>query len=202
MDELQFTLGEGPAVDAAGGDRPVLAADLAEPQARRRWPAFAAGAVAREVRAVFAFPVGAGAARLGVLNVYRRAAGQLSPAELADVLAYADAVLVLALDQRSGLGFDAEKVTGRDLPERRAEVHQAAGMASVQLGIGVAEALSRLRAYAYLHDLRLADAAADLVARRFRFLPDVDTGMTTDGDGNKTMGTPPSRDDQETEGER
>jgi GAF domain-containing protein len=201
LEELQFTLGQGPAVDAVGGDRPVLMPDLTDPAAERRWPVFAPAAVARDVRAVFAFPVAAGAARLGVLDVYRRAPGRLSPSELRDALAFADIVLVLALDQRSGLSFDVDELADSGLPERRAEVHQAAGMVSVQLGVGVAEALTRLRAYAYLQEQRLADVAADLIARRVRFEPDGDPGRWMGIDGKDPMDPPPSTNDNGTEGE-
>ncbi|MFD0630267.1 ANTAR domain-containing protein [Catenulispora yoronensis] len=51
----------------------------------------------------------------------------------------------------------------------RAEVHQATGMISVQLGVSLAEALVRLRAHAWAADRLLADVAADVVARRLRF---------------------------------
>jgi hypothetical protein len=44
------------------------------------------------------------------------------------------------------------------------EVHQATGMVSVQLGVTAAVALIRLRAYAYAHDVRLADAQAGLLS--------------------------------------
>jgi AmiR/NasT family two-component response regulator len=39
-------------------------------------------------------------------------------------------------------------------------------MLTEQLGVGVAEAFARLRAYAYAHDRRLAEVARDIVARR------------------------------------
>ena len=42
-------------------------------------------------------------------------------------------------------------------------------MIIVQLGVTAAVALVRLRAYAYAHDRRLRDVAADVVARRLRF---------------------------------
>jgi hypothetical protein len=47
-------------------------------------------------------------------------------------------------------------------------VHNAAGMVSVQLGVSVAEALIRLRAYAFSNDRLLADVAQDVIARRLR----------------------------------
>jgi hypothetical protein len=48
-------------------------------------------------------------------------------------------------------------------------VHQAAGMVSAQLDVSVAQALVRLRAYAFGNQLVLAEVAADVVARRLRF---------------------------------
>jgi hypothetical protein len=42
-------------------------------------------------------------------------------------------------------------------------------MVSVQLEVGLAEALVRLRAYAWADDRLLADVATDVVGRRLRF---------------------------------
>jgi AmiR/NasT family two-component response regulator len=53
----------------------------------------------------------------------------------------------------------------------RAEVHQATGMISVQLGVNVAEAFTRLRAHAFAEDWSLSELAAEVVARRLRFTP-------------------------------
>ncbi len=47
-------------------------------------------------------------------------------------------------------------------------VHNAAGIVSVQEGISVAEALIRLRAFAFSSDRLLADVARDVIARRLR----------------------------------
>ncbi|MBV8992163.1 MAG: ANTAR domain-containing protein, partial [Pseudonocardiales bacterium] len=53
--------------------------------------------------------------------------------------------------------------------ETPAEVHQATGMISVQLGISVGEAFARLRARAFADDRLLSELATDVVARRIRF---------------------------------
>jgi AmiR/NasT family two-component response regulator len=45
-------------------------------------------------------------------------------------------------------------------------------MISVQLGVGIAEAFSRLRARAFAQGRPLSELAADVVARRRRFDPD------------------------------
>jgi len=176
LEELQFTLGEGPSPEAAAQDRPVLVADLAADVNQRRWPGFLAAVGAHDIAAIFAFPVSSGGARVGVLTVYRAVTGNLSGPELADGLAYADAVLVLTLDHHSGLPVSSGGRRGFDPVDFRAEVHQAAGMVSAQLGVSVTDALSRLRAYAYAQDRRLADIAHAVVSRRLRFHPDGSVG--------------------------
>lgn len=180
LGELQFTLGEGPCLDALNGDQTVLVADLASVSSGQRWPAFAPAAMARGVRGLFSIPIRAGAARLGVLGLYREQAGPLTSGELTDVLSYTDALLVLALDHRGGISPGLEGFLDTEFTERRAGVHQAAGMVSVQLGVAVAEALARLRAHAYAHDLRLTDVSADVVARRLWFHRDTGAAVTAE----------------------
>ena len=97
LEELQFTLGQGPCVDASRTGRAVLAADLAS-TSPRSWPQFAAGADTAGLRAVFAFPLQVGGIRLGVLDLYRDTAGALSGEELAEALSFADAATHLLLD--------------------------------------------------------------------------------------------------------
>jgi hypothetical protein len=52
------------------------------------------------------------------------------------------------------------------------EIHQAAGMISVQLGVGIEAAYSSLRARAFAQERPLSELAADVVARRLRFNPE------------------------------
>ena len=63
--------------------------------------------------------------------------------------------------------FDVIDVLDR-LAGYGAEVHQASGMVSVQLGVGVGEALVRLRAHAYAAEQPLREVAADVVGRRLQ----------------------------------
>lgn len=169
LEDLQATLGQGPSVDVIGGVGPVLEGELARAEALARWPEFAPTAVARGVAAIFAVPVGVGAARLGVMGLYRDWPGLLSQDQFNAVLLYADAVLMLALDERGGLAPGAVDLFGPGFTERRAEVHQAAGMISVQLGVSVTDALVTLRARAYAEGRTIAEVAADVVARRLSF---------------------------------
>jgi hypothetical protein len=168
IEQLQYTLGEGPCVDAFRQDRPVMEPDLAHPLTPR-WFAFAPQAVEGGARAAFGFPLQVGAIRLGALNLYRDRPGRLTDEQHADGLILAsiaaDAMLVLQADAPPGR-LAAELESGADF---QYGVHQAAGMVAVQLDVSVAHALIRLRAHAFANDRRVADVAEEVVARTLRF---------------------------------
>ena len=159
LEELQFTLGEGPCVDASRTGRPVLQPDLAR-TAPSRWPAFADGALEAGIRAVFAFPLRVGAIRVGVLDLYRDEAGPLSEDELTEALCFADAATLVVLHEQAG-----SQVRGASPPfDDRAEVHQATGVISVQASVGLAEALVLLRARAFAEGRPLGEVAQDVLS--------------------------------------
>ena len=177
--ELQLTLGEGPGPDAAASGGPVLASDLDEVEAARRWPAFAPAACQAGAAAIFAFPLQVGAIRAGVMGLYRERPGSLSAFQLGDALVFADTATLLMLDAQDQTAGEVAAGSGPggqppDLALHRAEIDQATGMLTEQLGVGIAEAFIRLRAYAYAYDRGLSDLARDIVARRLRLSPDRD----------------------------
>jgi hypothetical protein len=169
IEDLQYTLGEGPCVDAYEQERPVLEPDLSG-AGMSRWAAFTPGAVRAGARAVFGFPLQVGAVRIGALNLYRDAPGPLDDEQHADalVLASVAARAVLGMQAGAPTGMLGAELEGSDF---RFVVHQASGMVSAQLEVSVAEALIRLRGYAFAHDRPLRAVAEDVVARRLR-LPD------------------------------
>jgi GAF domain-containing protein len=97
---LQFTLGEGPAVHAAGTGRPVLVSNLHEVD-HPSWPMFAEATSRTPARALYCFPLRIGALRVGVLSLYRDQPGPLSTAELAGALLCADLARGALLDLRA-----------------------------------------------------------------------------------------------------
>jgi hypothetical protein len=170
LEELQFTLGEGPGADGFRLGAPELVPDLE--RAAGRWPGFAAAAVAAGARAMFAVPLAAGAIRVGVLSLYRARPGPLPAQELADALVLAGIALQIVLDDAAGIsGLPGYQPLG-GLPYSRAEVYQAIGMISVQLGVSLEEASVRLRASAFVTGADLGELAEDIVSRRRRFEPD------------------------------
>jgi ANTAR domain len=170
--ELQLTFGEGPSVDAFASGGPALASDLADGEAWRRWPTFAPAACDAGAAAVFAFPLAVGAIRAGVLGLYRDRPEPLAGRQLGDALLFADtATLLLLNEQANGSAVPESDPQPGHFPWHRAEIDQATGMLTEQLGVGIADAFARLRAYAYANDLRLTDVARDIVARRLRLYP-------------------------------
>jgi len=167
LEDLQHTLGEGPCLDAHNRGRAVAEPDLAA-AGGPRWAAFGPAAVAAGARAIFSYPLRLGGVRLGALTLYQRKAGLLTADQDADARTMAGVVTnaVLTIQARAEPGTLSPVL--EFLATERAEVHQAAGMVSVQLGIGVGEALVRLRAHAYTSERALTEVAADVVAGRLR----------------------------------
>jgi ANTAR domain-containing protein len=165
--ERQFTLGEGPGVDAFATGKAALEPDLGAARAAAKWPAFTPAAQGLGVAAAFAFPLSLGATRVGAFGLYRDVPGPLSNGELVDgsLLATITTLVLVAMQAAVSASSDElhPQIAGSAGP---AVVHQATGMAMVQLGVTIAEASVVLRAYAFAQDRPIADVAADIVARR------------------------------------
>jgi hypothetical protein len=165
LEDLQFMLGEGPGIDAHTSGRAVFEPHLAD---SALWPVFAPTAEEAGMLACFGFPLSVGAIRLGALDLYRGRSGFLTDQQSIDAFVLAGVITqtLLALQAQAALG-----VIPRDLDHGdslRGQVHQASGMISEQLGIGIADALVRLRAHAYAEGRPVNAVAADVVARVLR----------------------------------
>jgi hypothetical protein len=165
VEELQFTLGEGPCLDSYRLGAPVFEPALADP-ITPRWPAFTPPAIEAGVEAIFGFPLQIGAIRLGALDIYLDAPGELTDSQLADALVMADVVTHEILELQAGAPPDALASELDIAANLHAVVHQASGIMSVQLDIPIADALIRLRAYTYAQKRLVNDVAVDVVARR------------------------------------
>ena len=131
--------------------------------------AFTPPAVTAARPALFGFPLQVGGIRLGALNLYRDRPGEMSDYQSADASSWPvwppQAVLAMQAQAQPGT-LAAELEDGADF---RFVVHQASGMVAVQLGVSVAEALVRLRAFAFANDRLVTEVAEDVVGRRLRF---------------------------------
>lgn len=170
LDELQFTYGEGPCVDAVRVGAPVLAADLNDP-AESRWPALRGELLGRGVHAVFALPVTISALHVGALDLYRRRRGDMSDRALGGSLLAAELAALPLLDLlHSDLDW-ADAAQGGDHWEQlasleRVEVYQATGMIMGAFDVTSVEALVRLRARAFALGQTASELAWAVVERR------------------------------------
>ena len=166
LHDLEFTLGEGPALDAHAEGTPILVDDVNS--LGRRWPQFSKAVVAMGVQAVFALPLQTSAAGLGVLVLYRDQTGALVENELANALEIADLVTQLVLAMQSEAAEESV-AWALEVSDQRAVVHQATGMIAVQIDSDVDEALVRLRAHAFAADQPIHEVAEDVVKGQLRF---------------------------------
>jgi hypothetical protein len=171
LEDLQFAMGEGPCQDAFRSNKFVHAPRL-DVSASALWPLFVDLAHATGVGAVFAYPLSAKGAKIGVLTLYQDAEGELSAMQHEDSIAMVEVLTetVLSLQDAAPVGTLAAEID--DVVAYRAEVHQASGMVSIQLQIPVAEALLRIRAHAFADGRPLGAVAGDIVARRLRLADD------------------------------
>lgn len=167
IDELQFTRGDGPCHDVFTSRRPVLTADV---NTASQWPGFAPAAARAGVGAVFAFPLGVGAAIMGVLSVYADHAGSLSDEQTALVYGQIATDILLDAHQETPDGWLDAGV--RSALNYRAEVYQAQGMVMVDLGVSLEVALARMRAHAFVTDQDLVELAYDIIAGRTQLQKD------------------------------
>lgn len=170
IEELQFTLGEGPCIDAYNGSGPIAEPDLAGTTGQ--WPIFTHSALEAGVRAIFGFPISVGSVRIGALSLYRDHPGSLTDDQRISALAIA------ALAGRRIMALQADAPAGAIAAEfipmlqHRDPVYRATGMVSVQLGVSVEHALLCLRARALANGSTLGELSKDVVYRRLRFEPE------------------------------
>ncbi len=178
LEDLEFTLGEGPGLDAVRAHQPVLVGDVLDPResAGGRWPAFSPAAAEAGARAVFAFPLDAGPGHFGTLLMYREQPGELSSTQRTRAVRFSRTASFAALDLVRKLAVDGAPPDGHD-PDadgvfHRSQVYQASGMVMVQLGVNIEEALIRIRAHAFAAGRELAEVAHDIVERKLRLEAD------------------------------
>lgn len=169
LGELQFSLGEGPGIEAFDAARPVLASDLVAEQSR--WPGYAPEALSAGAGAVYAFPLQVGAVRLGVLMLYSSQPRSLSTLEASQCLVFAEVATERLLEATGDVHDGVQPEV--EIPLKiRDVVFQAQGMIMVALGVDLAHALARLRAHAFAESRDLDAVAADVVAGRLELPQD------------------------------
>lgn len=170
LDELQFTYGEGPCLDAVAQRRPVLAPQLDGP-GEARWPALTQALLGHGVEAIFALPVAVASTPIGALDLYRLRSGPLDEGAM-DGGIWAAGLAALPLLDLMGSDADWEQAaSGQGSWDQlasleRVEVYQATGVIVAALQVSAADALVRLRAYAISRGLTASEVAYRILDRR------------------------------------
>lgn len=161
IEGLQDVLREGPSLDAFRL-RMTVSLD-AESTHRVSWPLLWEALAERgPVPRIHAYVMQPAASRIGIITTYVRPSSQLSVSH-DDAAFLADAVGVAILGEMRDSDFADEKWAVRD------RISQATGMVVAQLRLPPSDALSVLRARAFVEDATLAEVSGRVVARELRF---------------------------------
>ncbi|MEU9187164.1 hypothetical protein AB0D14_22010 [Streptomyces sp. NPDC048484] len=163
LEEIQFTVAEGPCISAASEGVPAVGSGL-----RRHvtpWPFFGATVVEDlpEVGAVCAFPMRAAEQTLGSMELFTRADGGLDAPSMRVGAQVADAVVRALLPARTKLfdDFAFPKWQPRDVVRAHwSSTHQATGVVAARSGMSIDSALATMRAEAFRTGQTLAEITA------------------------------------------
>ena len=185
LNDLQFTYGQGPCLDAVAQRRPVLAPDLDDPT-EQRWPALTQAVLGHGIHAIFAVPVAVASTLIGALDLYRCRSGPLDDTAMTGGL-WAAGLAALPLMDVMTSDTDWQRVAaGQDSWDQlasleRVEVYQATGMIIAALDVTPADALIRLRAHAIARNVTASDVAYGILDRRIALDDDDWRGTGDDG---------------------
>ena len=148
---------EGPCLDAFRTGEPVEHENLGA--GAGRWPSFSAAACQAGFASALALPLRLRDVILGALNLLSVADVPMAEADVVVARAFADlAALSIAQHRASAEAQRLNEQLSAALTSR-VVIEQAKGVISERAGIDLAEAFSRLRAYARNGNLRLTDVA-------------------------------------------
>ncbi|TDO66866.1 GAF domain-containing protein [Kribbella sp. VKM Ac-2571] len=163
IDEQQYSLREGPCLDALASDAPVDVADYLD---ENRWPQYVDAARKAGVKASLALPLIVDGQTIGAMNLY----GYERP----DTFSEADRERATAYAEQAAttLAFAARAVRQSELGEQleqalasRSVIDQALGLLMGQEKCDARTAFELLRRHSQNHNRKLRDVAAALIAR-------------------------------------
>ena len=124
-----------------------------------RWPLFSAAAVMAGFRSAGALPLRLRDVTLGALNLFTVTVAPVDEADIVVARAFADLAALSIVQHRASTQAQRlhEQLSGA--LTSRVVIEQAKGVIAERAGTSLAEAFSRLRAYARYHNRRLTDVA-------------------------------------------
>lgn len=168
LDELQFTIGEGPCIDAFVTGAPQLHPDIGNRPDTTGWPSFASEVLQElDVHGVYAFPLFSGGARLGVFELYKHRSGTLTTQQLDAAKAAASALGDIVVGEVAAHPTLFDESTYRP-PDgafhfARSDINIAIGVLAARLHVSIHDATALLRARAYADSRSISSLAFDIV---------------------------------------
>jgi len=153
---------EGPCLDAYHTGETV-AHEILDRESGR-WPSFTATALDAGFRSASAIPLRWRDTILGALNLLSTSQDPMDEADSIVARAFADLAAVSIVHHRASIEARRLNEQLSSALTSRVIIEQAKGVLSERAGIDLAEAFSRMRAYARDHNLRLTDVAQAAVA--------------------------------------
>jgi GAF domain-containing protein len=160
---LQLQHDEGPCPDSFRTGRAVIVSDIRSPEARARWPRFAAAAAELGLAGVHSLPMRLRDQVIGTLNLFTSTAGSLDPAVARAARALVDVATIGILQERAIR--ERELVAGQlqTALNSRVVIEQAKGILAERLQTSPDEAFLLLRRYARNHNHALTELAGDVI---------------------------------------
>ncbi|UNO38846.1 ANTAR domain-containing protein [Streptomyces sp. MST-110588] len=149
-----------PLRDCWQAGKPLPEIPLAHPYARGRWPRYAPAALARGFTSVSARPLRHGDRVLGAVSLLADGPGRLGLRPFQAAQALADAAAIGLAHHRR---LDGEEAPDAPLTTDRIMIEQAKGMLAERRRISVAAAADLLRRWARDRELRMVDAARQVI---------------------------------------
>jgi GAF domain-containing protein len=148
---------EGPCLDAFRTGEPVEHENLEAGSGT--WPAFSAAALQAGFRSALAVPLRLRDATLGALNLLSVTRTPISEADVIVARAFADLATLSIVQHRATAEAQRLNEQLSTALTSRVVIEQAKGVVSERAGVDLAEAFTRLRAYARNNNLRLTNVA-------------------------------------------
>lgn len=164
LEVFQVQRAEGPCRDSYLSGAPVSVPDLTE--AADRWPLFVPAARAAGFASVHALPMRLRDISLGTLGLFGVHVGALNDEDLSLGQALADVASVALVQDRAVTDRESINAQLQNALTSRVVLEQAKGLLAQQGDLDMTGAFQVLRRYARDHNLRLTEAAREVVARR------------------------------------
>jgi transcriptional regulator with GAF, ATPase, and Fis domain len=161
LELLELQIEEGPCVECFATGRPIVNVDL--PEARDRWPRFAAAAVDAGFRSTHALPMRLRNQVIGALNLFTDEQSGLSNEDVAIGQAMADVATIGLLHERTLREQTALSEQLQTALQSRILIEQAKGVLAARAAISVTEAFTQMRNHARRNHVTLTAVAAAII---------------------------------------